>query len=213
MNTLLRADRTTVVHPAIQPGGGGSIPTSALQFVVRKIEHKTAKEFVEHWHYSKRIPTGKNLSFGAYSGTDLYAVIVFGIGVNPFQAKFLGVARVLEIKRMCRIEPPDASFPLSKFIAIASRMVRKEFPFDCLYAFADPEQGHEGTVYKASGFKLHGMTNPEWHVVGADGIQRHRRFAFRHARRHGITIGEARDLLSLKRVQTKPKYRWVRYCA
>lgn len=205
------ADSSTVELPLFQGEDGGSIPTSALQFIVRKIDHRTAKYFVETWHYSRRIPTGKNISYAAFIGNTLYAVIVFGIGVNPYQAKFLGVNRVLEIKRMCRIEPPNKNHPLSRFIAIASRLVKKEFPFDCLYAFADPEQGHEGTVYRASGFKLHGMTNPEWHLVGKDGIQRHRRFAFRHARRNGITIAQSRNVLELTRVQTKPKYRWVRY--
>ena len=134
---------------------------------------------------------------------------MYGIGVNPYQARFLGVERVLEIKRMCRSEPP-LPYPLSRFIALTARMVAKEYPYDCLVAFADPEQGHEGTVYRASGFTLNGMTAPEWHLVGADGVQRHRRFAFRHARRNGCSLAESRTALGMTRVQTKPKYRWVR---
>lgn len=144
------------------------------------------------------------MSYGLFYGDKLYAVIVYGIGVNPYQARFLGVKRVLEIKRMCRSEP-RLDFPLSRFIAISSRMVRKQFPYDCLYAFADPDQGHEGVVYKASGFTLHGMSNPEWHLMGNDGIKRHRRFAFRYARRKGIPLSQARDELGLKRVQTPPQ--------
>lgn len=138
-------------------------------------------------------------------------MIVYGIGVNPYQAKFLGVGRVLEIKRMCRREPRLSQFPLSRFIAITSKMVFKEYPYECLVAFADPEQGHEGTVYKASGFTLHGMTNPEWHLQDGNGVKRHRRFAFRHSRRNNITIAESREILGVKRFQSLPKYRWVRY--
>ena len=195
--------------PLFQEEDGGSIPTSALQFKIRPIKNETAERWVVKWHYSHRIPTGKNICFGLYAENVLYAVIVYGIGVNPYQAKFLGVERVLEIKRMCRAEPAQ-KYPLSRFIALSAKMAAKEYPFDCLIAFADPEQGHEGTVYKASGFKLHGMTNAEWHLEDENGDKRHRRLAFRHARRNGKTVAESRNELNLTRVQTAPKYRWIR---
>jgi hypothetical protein len=157
------------------------------------------------------LPTGKNISYGLFMGDLLYAAIVYGIGVNPNQAKFLGVKTVLEIKRMCRSEPPHKEYPLSRFIAITSRMVSKICPFECLVAFADPEYGHEGTVYKASGFTLHGKTNSEWHVVDSSGIKRHRRLAYRHAKRNGCSISESRTTLGLTKQKTAPKYRWVKF--
>jgi hypothetical protein len=205
----LGAGSTNEVRPTHQPGDGGSNPTSALQFVIRPVDHGTAKSFIEKWHYSKCIPTGKNILYGLYAGESLYAVIVYGIGVNPYQARFLGVRSVLEIKRMCRSEPP-LGYQLSRFIAITLRFVRKDYDPDCIVAFADPEQGHEGTVYSASGFARHGMTNAEWHVIGEDGVKRHRRYPFRYAQRNGCTIAEARERLGLKRIQTLPKIRWVK---
>lgn len=208
--TPLRADSSTVEHSTHQSRDGGPNPTSALQFVIHPIDHPTARAFVEQWHYSRCLPTGKNIPFGLYHGPDLYAVIVYGIGVNPYQARFLGVERVLEIKRMCRSEPPREGFPLSRLIALTIRMVKREHDPQCIVAFADPEQGHEGTVYKAAGFERHGLTNAEWHVVGADGVKRHRRYAYRYARRNGCTIAEARKVLGLTRVQTAPKIRWVK---
>lgn len=203
-------DSSMAEQLSFQIAEGGSIPTSPLQsFRIDHVEHAVAKKWVEQWHYSHRIPTGKNIYFGLFHNDKLYAVIVYGIGVNPYQAKFLGVGRVLEIKRMCRAEPIQ-SYPLSRFIALTSKMVAKEYPYDCLIAFADPEQGHEGIVYKASGFTLHGLTNPEWHLEDNNGERRHRRFAFRYARRNGKSVSKARDELGLKRIQTKPKYRWIR---
>ena len=89
------------------------------------------------------------------------------------------------------------------------KMARKQQDFDAVVAFADPEQGHEGTVYKAAGFAHEGMSNAEWHLIGEDGEKRHRRFAFRMARRNGITVAEAREALGMKRVETAPKHRWV----
>lgn len=196
------------VKPPNQSGIGGSIPTSPLQFNIAPLAHRTAKAFVETWHYSHRMPTGKNIPLGVSDKDGLYAVIVYGIGVNPYQARFLGVSSVLEIKRMCRREPKE-SYELSRFIRLTAKMVRKEFPFDAIVAFADPEQGHEGTVYRAAGFTHEGFSNPEWHLLGADGVQRHRRYAFRYAKRKGISIAAAREELGMVRVKTAPKHRWV----
>mgnify|MGYP001562618483 CR=1 FL=1 len=190
---------------------GGSIPTPALQFTIRRISHETGRLWIEKWHYSHRMPTGQNIIFGLYNEElgVLYAVIVYGIGVNTYQAQFLGVEKVMELKRMARSEPRQ-SYPLSRFIALTLKMLRKSCDFDAVVAFADPEQGHEGTVYKATGFTHEGMSNAEWHTIDDAGEVRHRRFAFRYARRNGVTIEAARIALGLQREQTAPKHRWVR---
>ena len=200
---------TVAIRPVNQQAEGGSIPTPTLHRFIKEVGHSTARGWVEQWHYSGRLPTGKNICYGLFMNNELYAVIVYGIGVNPYQAQSLGVNSVLEIKRMCRSEPPQ-DYPLSRFIAITAKMVKSQMQYDCLVAFADPAQGHEGTVYKAAGFVLHGVTGKEMHVVGADGVLRHRRYAYRYARRNNITIQQARDRLGLSRIATEPKYRWIR---
>lgn len=207
MNT--GADSSTGEQSLFQGRDGGSTPTSALQFRIHEINHPTAKAWIERWHYSKRIPTGQNISYGLFADGFLCAVIVYGIGVNCYQAKFLGVKEVLEIKRMARSEPKFA-YPLSRFIALTMKMVRRHASFDAVVAFADPEEGHAGTVYKAAGFTLEGETNKEWHLIDKDGKKRHRRYAFRFARRNGISVPEARKRLGVKRVQTLAKMRWVK---
>ena len=189
---------------------GGSNPTSPLQYFIEPVRYEAAKAFVEHWHYSKRMPTGKNICFGLRRAGEMYAVIVYGIGVNPYQAQFLGVKECMEIKRMCRREPKE-DYPLSRLINLTTKMLKKQESFQAVVAFADPEQGHEGTVYKAAGYEHKGMSNAEWHLEDEDGNKRHRRFAFRMARRNGISVSEARDQLNVKRVQTAPKHRWVRF--
>ena len=201
----MSGDSVAAAYPLFPEEGDGSIPISPLQ--IRPISHKLAKAFVEHWHYSKKIPTGKNIEFGLYDDA-LYAVIVYGVGVNPYQAQSLKVKSVIEIKRMCRREP-KLSYPLSRFIRLTQRMVHRIYPHDAVVAFADQEQGHAGTVYKAAGFQYCGLTNPEWHLVDANGMKRHRRYAFRKSRRAGITIAEAREQLGVQRVKTLPKHRWV----
>ena len=207
---MKRADSSMAEQLTIQLTEGGSTPTSALHsWWINQIEHREAKKFIERWHYSKCIPTGKNVSFGLRCDGVMYAVIVWGIGVNPYQAAYLGVRSVVEIKRMCRTEP-RRNYQLSRLISITAKKMKHIMDFDAIVAFADPEQGHEGIVYKAGGFTHEGMTNPEWHLVDKDGVVRHRRFAYRHARRNGCTIAESRNVLGVERIKTEPKHRWVR---
>ena len=201
-------DSSKAEQLVLQLADGGSKPTSPLHYFIEQIPHGAAKSFVETWHYSHRMPTGRNICFGVRKENALYAVIVYGTGVNPFQARFLGVNSIVEIKRMCRREPKE-NYELSRFIRLTMKMAAKQTVFNAVVAFADPEQGHEGTVYKATGFKHEGMTNAEWHSIDEEGEVRHRRFAFRMARRNGITIAKARQDLGLKPIKTAPKHRWV----
>lgn len=206
---------STVESPAIPPGDGGSSPTPSLQFHVRPITHEEAKPFIEGWHYSKRVPTGKNIFFGAFIGMVLYAVACYGIGVNPYQARYL--ARVtslpvtdgnlVELKRLCRIEPPINELPLTKVLAVCHRMLRKQ-SVSHVVSFSDPAYGHKGGIYRAANFRHLGKSNAEWHLVDAEGIPRHRRYAFRYARRKKIPLEQARQELGVKRVKTARKDRW-----
>ena len=185
---------------------------------LRMIEHGVAKSFIETWHYSRRMPKGKNILFGWFTPEgSLYAVADYGIGVNPYQAKFLmphtgGVkldnTSLLELKRLCRIEPKITEAPLTKFLSLCQAELRK-LGYMAIVSFSDPEHGHNGGIYKAANFKWLGQTNPEWHLIDESGEKRHRRFAFRYARRNGISIGDARLVLGVKRVKTQPKDRWL----
>lgn len=51
-------------------------------FQVQPIEHQVAKSFVEQWHYSKKLPSGLNICFGAFLNGELYAVADYGAGSN-----------------------------------------------------------------------------------------------------------------------------------
>ena len=178
---------------------------------VRPVDYKTAKLFVETWHYSGCMPKGQIIPFGLYIENSLYALVIFGNGVNPYQAKFLGVDKFFELVRMCRVEPKNENVQLTQFISEAIKRLAQTHEFDCIVAFADPEHGHEGTVYKAANFTRHGETQAEYHLIDSEGNVRHRRYAYRHARRNGITLEESREILGVKRIKTLPKIRYVRF--
>jgi len=203
----LCADRRAVV---LQPRLFSGMPDG-----VHEIEHAEAKAFIERWHYSQRMPTGKNLLFGWFVGGELYAVADYGIGVNPYQAAFLQTKTgmpvcddsLLELKRLCRTEPRRDDCPLTAFLS-ACHVLLSGRGFRFVVSFSDPNHGHRGGIYRAANFVHMGVTNPEFHCADERGNIRHRRFAFRYARRNDVTVGAARIRLCLTRVQTLPKDRW-----
>lgn len=194
---------------------------------IRRISQEIAKEFIKKWHYSKRCPTGKNIFFGWFVsgkeygieadllGESLYAVADYGIGVNPYQAqsltKLTGIEidnnKLLELKRLVRIEPKVDKLPLTLFIAKCHKLLKQE-GYCYIVSFSDPNYGHSGGIYKAANFTYLGKTNAETHAVEKDGTVRHRRLYFRYARRNDVSVAQAREELGLKLIKTVPKDRW-----
>ena len=181
---------------------------------IRTIELSVARPFIEMWHYSNKVPTGKNIFFGWYINEELYAVANYGIGVNNYQSSFL--ARVtsenvennnlLELKRLCRAEPARQMY-LTQFLSKCHKRLKK-LGYKYIISFSDPECGHNGGIYRAANFSHIGKTNAEWHVIDEDGTKHHRRYPYRYAQRNNCTIDEARKELGLKRIKTLPKDRW-----
>lgn len=183
--------------------------------VITTVDISVAKPFIEKWHYSKKCPTGKNIFFGWFSKGQLYAIADYGIGVNPYQASYLSRLlqlhisndNLLELKRLCRIEPKNDNMPLTKFLSKCHKRL-KLLGYKYIVSFSDPQYGHSGGIYKAANFTNIGKTNAERHVVDSNGNIRHRRLYFRYSERRGISVKEAREELNLKVIKTLPKDRW-----
>ena len=204
--------------------------TEPLHYV-REIPLETARTFIENWHYSRKIPTGKNVFFGWYVGDSLYAVADYGIGVNPFLHEFLTKitqkpvtqSNLYELKRLCRMDPSNPRYPLTKFLSICHKNLRRDHGIRFIVSFSDPEHNRfrdqkdvpysSGGIYKAANFEYLGKTNAEMHVIDEQGITHHRKYAYRymqrqHAKGNAITLNEARQALGVVPIKTEPKDRW-----
>ena len=82
--TVWRHARAKAVHEPSSHHVRDKLPEgrTVKDFKVERIDHKTAKVFIEKWHYSRKCPTGLNIFFGAYLDGELYAVADYGMGVN-----------------------------------------------------------------------------------------------------------------------------------
>jgi hypothetical protein len=191
-----------------------------------------AKPFIEEWHYSGKVPTGKNVFFGWYTDGTLYAVADYGIGVNSNQAAYLSritqkpvkQSNLFELKRLCRVDPQNPAYPLTKFLSRCHKHLKREHGIRFIVSFSDPEHNQfllqkndvpyaSGGIYKAANFQYLGKTNPEWHVADQFGARRHRKYPYRYMERQRakgapITLDAARKALGLTRIRTAEKDRW-----
>lgn len=183
---------------------------------IKIIEHKIAKPFIEKWHYSKKVPRGRNIFFGVYVEDVLYAVVNYGDGVNTHQSSFVSdliqedifPEELLELKRLCRVEPRNDAVPLTKVLSICHKILRQR-DYKIIIAFSDPAYGHTGGIYKAGNFLHVGQTREEVHYVDESGTIRHRRFPYKYAKSKGTTMKEAIKKLKLKPIKTPRKDRWL----
>ena len=157
----LRADSSVVELPLFQGEDGGAIPTSALQLLLRPIRHDTAFDCYCKWHYLGGNGFLASFNFGAYFNGEILGAISYGIpnaknikGIysQKTQSEFFELTR-LALSELC------PKFSESRVISVSMRMLKKLNPsLRGVITYADTEQNHTGTIYKASNFTYIGLT-------------------------------------------------------
>ncbi len=136
----------------------------AKDIKVKVIPAKVANDFVKRHHYSGKIVNNSVLHFGAFLDGKLGGVMQYGNPIDKrnvlnlvetdnkgFNAKW---NEMLELNRMAfsPILPKNSE---SRCISVSIRLIRKNAPqIKWLLSFADGTQCGDGTIYRASGFKL-----------------------------------------------------------
>jgi len=182
------------------PQSGGSNPTPplhspSLPFEVRPVDYAVARGIIEEHHYSHHMPHGKNVCYGAFISEELYAVAVYGVGVNMVAAEYLARTTGLpvrknnlyELKRLARKgEVGRSRISLTRLLAICHRLLAKEHGIRFIYSFSDPMHSHDGTIYRAANFIHLGKTKAETHFTDLDGRVVHRRVPYRYTQNHNV---------------------------
>lgn len=140
---------------------------TAKDIIVKVLPSQIANVFVKKWHYSGKVVNSSQLHFGAFLNGDLHGVMSYGCPLD--KRKVLGLVvdehgepapwnDMLELNRMAfdNILPKNSE---SRCIAISIRMIKKNAPnIKWLLSFADGTHCGDGTIYRASGFKLTGIS-------------------------------------------------------
>lgn len=141
---------------------------------VKVIPGKIANDFVRKWHYSGKIVNNSKLHFGAFHNGILHGVMSFGNPLDKSKVIRLVVDEkgnpakwndMLELNRMAFDETLLRNAE-SRCISVAIRLIKKNAPnIRWILSFADGMQCGDGTIYRASGFKLTGLSSGSmWHL-------------------------------------------------
>jgi hypothetical protein len=118
--------------------------------------HEAAKYACENWHYSRCIPKSKLAKLGVWEDKIFKGVIIYGVGATSDLVKSYGLMQQQGCE-LVRIALKSHNTPVSRIIAISLKILKSHFPgLRLVVSFADPEQGHHGGVYQASGWIFSG---------------------------------------------------------
>jgi hypothetical protein len=137
---------------------------------MREINTKTARDVIVKNHYSHAWPVAK-LCLGFYIDGKLNGVIVYGHSATSKMENSLPSPNYWELQRLYSFDWAGKNVE-SFMIGASIRHIKKNYTeIDCLISFADPEQGHFGTIYQATNWLYCGMSQPdEWYIVGDEKI-------------------------------------------
>jgi len=158
-----------VVHPLFQEEGGGSIPTSPLQLNIGFISVSEAVKLNSLWH--SRLPEftspqGYCKAFGAEYDGLFYAVAIW----SPPLARMLNHTGRFELRRLAISNDAPKNTP-SRMLKIMRLLLKKELPdVNILISYQDTGV-HDGTIYKAAGWKAANVNSVggEWARPNRDG--------------------------------------------
>ncbi len=145
---------------SFQIESSGSIPTSPLQFEIREIGVKTACLLNKKWHsrlpdidWSNVVRNRYYICYGAIFEQQWYAVAIWSSPVN----QNFNLEETLELRRMA-IAPEAPKNTASRMLRIMAMLIRRRFPLVNKFISYQDTEVHKGTIYKAAGWKIDGLT-------------------------------------------------------
>jgi len=136
----------------------------AKEIIVKVINSKVANAFVKKHHYYGKVVNMSNLHFGCFLDNKLHGVMSYGSPMDKRNVLPLVDSgetdinkrwnEMLELNRMA-FDDYLPKYSESRCIAISIRMIKKNAPqIKWILSYSDATQCGDGTIYRASGFKL-----------------------------------------------------------
>ena len=123
---------------------------------------KAARYACENWHYSASVPMPKNRYIGVWEGGAFIGAVIFSHGANHQMGSPFGLA-IGEIAELTRVALTSHKAHVTRIIRVALLLLRSANPdLHIIISYADPAQGHEGTIYKAGNWHALGKSQPSY---------------------------------------------------
>jgi hypothetical protein len=134
----------------------------AKEIIIKVIAASVANQFIKKHHYSGKVVPNSSLHFGAFLDEKLHGVLSYG---SPMvKAKVIHYVKetkwneVIELNRMA-FDDYLPKYSESRCISITIKLIKKNAPhIKWILSFSDGNLCGDGTIYRASGFKLIGVS-------------------------------------------------------
>jgi hypothetical protein len=187
-----------------------------LRVVMKEINVLSARRFIKDNHYSKSMPSSL-VCIGFYVDNQLNACIVYSQGANNNVSSIIEDEEftnnnILELVRLYSHDWAGKNME-SYCIAQSIKYLKEHYPeIQVLISYADPCQGHVGTVYQATNWKYTGLS-------GAVPIYRDRQGKMHHSRimsdyrlkMSHLSRAEIANKLGWTLEEVSPKHRYMMF--
>ena len=133
-------------------------------FYIKEIDREISIHYIKENHYSGKVVNMSNLHFGCFLDNKLHGVMSYGSpmdkrnvlplvnsGVDDINSRW---NEMLELNRMA-FDDYLPKYSESRCIAISIKLIKKNAPqIKWILSYSDATQCGDGTIYRASGFKL-----------------------------------------------------------
>ncbi len=160
----------------VEPGIGPASAVGLDELRVVPVAPRIARAVLERHHYLHSLPGGTQLAFGVFADRRLLGALALGVG--PFNGcSLVEGATSSDCLTLTRLWLADELPKNSESMVLATvqRELRRHTSIRFLLSYADPSQGHIGTVYQAANWLYTGVSEPAPLYDLGDGIRRHNR--------------------------------------
>jgi hypothetical protein len=177
--------------------------------MVRPVPFSVAKQLLVRQHYLHSFPGGTKLAFGSFLGNRLLGALTLGAGPANAYALVDGAIAgdCLALIRLWLSDDLPRNSE-SRFIAIVLRFLKQHTDLRFLVSYADPAQGHVGTIYQATGWIYTGLSQATPLYDIGDGRARHSRSLSHAFGTHGLAYFQ-RHGMDAKLVPQQAKHRYI----
>jgi len=159
----------------------------AKEIQLKVIPSKIASDFVKKHHYSGKVVPNSTLHFGCFLDGKLHGVMQYGPSMNKKGTiKLVHGTKWNEFIELNRMAFDDylPKYSESRCIGVSINMIKKNAPhIKWIISFSDGGQCGDGTIYRASNFKLTDIrhskslrinpnTGETWHAMQAHHLKK-----------------------------------------
>lgn len=148
-------------------------------YCVKRIDNKTAKDYIRKNHYSHGCHNGPSPCYGLFDGEELIGVLMFAtpcsenVRSSVFGAEYKDSVTELHRLHILDVTPKNTE---SWFISRCLKLLKQDKPIiKAVISFSDSTEGHEGTIYKATNAYRLGKTGSATFYIDENGRLRHPR--------------------------------------